>query len=260
MASFDFVTAAGNAYLKTWQERHYLFQMVLVPLVVKFICYAVAVFYLDTENIIRISLVMLPAYFAEGWFLAHWVRTIVLDHRWPFRSSGNEKKDLELLKERGRGIIGATVTFALVNFLMGGYFAFFMSYIPLDADPQQADPKIALVGISLLVTALMLFRFLWLYVPLAINYPLESVMAKLRFFGITFPLMGVWLLCFVPAVTLLQLFSAGLMNIAGENPIPMMEGLIAFVRIFLDTIKNLLCTAGMAFAFIELFGWKKKKT
>lgn len=259
MASFDLVTAAGNAYIKTWNEREYLFRMAIIPLLVKFTFYAISVFYFGTDNIIRLSLVMLPAYFVEGWLLAHWVRTIVLDHRWPFQPTGNEKHDMKQIQNRGRGIMSSTLAFTLINFLMAGFFAFFMSYIPLDADPQTADPKIAMVGILMMAMSFVLFRFVWLYVPLAVNEPLEQVFQNLKSLRITFSMIGVWLVCFVPAIMVLQVLSAGLSNMAGENPIPLVQGVIMFLRVFLDTVKDIICTAGMAYAFIELFGWKKKK-
>ena len=258
MASFDLVTAAGNAYIKTWTEREYLFRMALVPLLIKYIFYSISVLYFGSDSIIRLSLIMIPAYFAEGWLLSHWVRTIVLNHRWPFRSSGNNEKDHVQIQDRARGILGGTVSFVLINLLMAGYFAFFMSYLPADMNPQQADPKVALAGVVMIISLLLLFRFIWLYVPLAVNAPMDAVFKNLKPMMTSFAMMGLWLVCFVPAAMALQFIGGGLESLAGDTPIAAMEGLILFTRVLIDMVKNLLCTAGMAYAFMAIMGWKAK--
>ena len=257
MASFDMILAVGHAYQRTWLERSYLMRMALIPLLIKYICYTISLTYIGPDNIIRVSLVMLPAYFAEGWLLAHWARTIILGHRWPFRPSGDEKADLVQLHERGRGIVSGMVAFTLINLLMAGYFAFFMSYIPLDMDPKTADPKIAGIGIFMMVSSLLLFRFVWSYIPLAVNYPFQEFVKKMKSLGPTFPMIGLWLVCFVPPVMALQVLGGLLQSLAVEGDVAVIaDALTMFVRVSLDMVKNVLCTAGMAYAFIEFFKWK----
>jgi hypothetical protein len=258
MASFDLVNAAGHAYIRTWEERAYIFRLALVPLLVKFILYSISVFYFDADSIIRLSLIMLPAYLAEGWALAHWTRTIMLDHRWPFVPSGEEDKDRREIKKRARGIMGGAVAFTLINILMAGYFALFMFYIPADIDPQKADPKLAVIGVIMIISLFLLFRFVWLYVPIAANIPLRVIVQKLKPASITFSMIGLWLVCFIPAAMILQAVGGLLQSVAGDEPIAMMQGLMLFSRVFIDTVKNFLCTAGMAYAFIALMGYKKQ--
>lgn len=263
MASFDLINAVGQAYQTTWRERKYLLRMAVIPLLVKYICYALSVAYVGTDNILRLSLIMLPAYFLEGWLLAHWARTIILNHRWPFRPSGDAKKDMAQLQERGRGILSGTIAFTLINLLMAGYFAFFISYIPMDmaanSAAQEADPVVAVIGTVMLISTLLLFRFIWLYIPLAVNFSLKKYTQKLKRISITFNMIGLWLVCFVPAVVLMQFLGGLITGVVGEGEVPLLlQEILVFVRVALDMIKNLLVTAGMAYAFIELFGWKKK--
>ncbi len=260
MASFDLITTVGRAYQTTWRERNYLFRMAVIPLLIKYICYALSLVYVESENIIRLSLVMLPAYFAEGWLLSHWARTIVLGHRWPFRFTGDEEKDLAQLKRRGRGVLSGTVVFTLINLLMAGYFAFFVSYIPMDMDPKEADPEVALIGIIMIISTILLFRFVWVYIAMAVNCPISAYVSKLKSLSLTFNMIGLWLVCFIPSVLLLQLSGGVLQGVGGdENTAKMMEGVIILVRVFLDLVKNLIVTAGMAYAFIEIFKWQKTK-
>lgn len=260
MASFDLITTVGKAYQTTWAERHYLFRMAIVPLLIKYICYALSLVYVAPENIIRQSLIMVPAYFVEGWLLAHWARTIVLGHRWPFRPTGNDEGDLKKLQERGRGVLSGAVAFTLINLLMAGYFAFFVSYIPMDIDPKEADPEVAFVGVIMIISTLLLFRYVWVYIAMAVNCPISTYIAKLKTLLLTFNMIGLWLVCFIPAIMLLQLAGGVLKGVGGdENTATMIDGIVIFVRVFLDMVKNLLVTAGMAYAFIEIFGWKNTK-
>jgi len=85
------------------------------------------------------------------------------------------------------------------------------------------------------------------------------VMNKLKRGGATFNLIGVWLVCFAPPIMVMYLLGGVLMGIGGENPIPVMDGLTMFVRIALDTVKNILVTAGLTFAFIHILDMKIKK-
>lgn len=258
MASFDMITAVGNAYLTTWNERRYLLRMALVPLLIKYLCYTAFMAYGGEEtNIIRQSLFMLPAYFVEGWLIAHWARTIILGHRWPFRPTGNEAQDLASIKERGRGVMSGTIAFTLIGLMMAGYFALFIPHIPMDVDPENADPKIAAIGLFMMVSSVLLFRFVWTYIALAINFPIQDYIRGLMPIKSTFFMLGLWLVCSVPTMVALQIIAGILGNIGGdENTAQMMNALMSFARIALDMIKNLLVTAGMAYAFIEIFKWQ----
>lgn len=260
MASFDMITAAGNAYVKTWEERAYLGRMILIPLLLKFICYSVAVIYIGTEDIIRLSIIMLPAYFVEGWFLSHWVRTIMFGHRWPFRPSGNDKKDAQELEERGRGILGGTLAFVLINFLMAGYFAFFTSFIPPTLDPQAANSNMATMGALMMFSTIILFRFVWLYIPLSANISWQYYVKKLNRVSFTFWLIGLWLVCFVPCMMVMQLGGNLLkgVEVGGEGAQLAQSGLV-FLRVITDSIKNVLCTAGITYAIMDALKLKAIK-
>jgi hypothetical protein len=234
--------------------------MILLPLFLKFACYSLAVMYVGTDDIIRLSIIMLPSYFVEGWFLSHWVRTIMLGHRWPFRPSGNEKKDLADLQERGRGILGGTLAFVLINFLMAGYFALFTNYIPADMDPKNPNTMVATIGAIMMVTTIMMFRFIWLYIPLSANISWKYYINKTAPISLTFWLIGLWLVCFVPSMMLLQLGNGLLDGVSsGAEPSQIIQGLSVFLRVITDSLKNILCTAGITYAMMEVFKMKVSK-
>lgn len=261
MASFDIINVVGLAYKKTWAERGYLFKMAMLPFLVKLACFTVLASFAQDKSLWFSGIILLPAFFLEGWLLTHWARTIMTGgaHRWPFRISSNESKDSAELSSRGRGIMGGTVAYALINFLMAGYYALLIPYFPEDMDPQNADPRIAVVGLVMMVTAVTLFRFLWVYIPLSVNVSLEHILEKLKPLNLTFKMLGVWLICVVPAILVLQIFGEGMISVSGEaegNAIGH-TGFMVF-RIAIDMMKNLIVTAGMAYAFLVILRPSKK--
>lgn len=258
--AFDIINTAHQAYRMALQERAYLMKLALVPLIVKYIFYAISVHYVEPTNILRLSLIMVPAYFVEGWLLSHWVRTLIVPHhRWPFQPSGDQSKDVKEIALRSRGIMSGAIAYTLINLLIAGFFSYFMQLIPVDMDPSEANPAVAIAGIAMMASTFFLFRFVWLYIPLAVNVDLRVVLDKLKVKGLTFNLIGVWLVCFAPPIVALYFFGGLLTSIGGEEPLPMMEALIMFVRVALDVVKNILVTAGMAYAFIQILDMKLKK-
>jgi hypothetical protein len=260
MAGFDIVSTAQHAYRIAWQERSYLMRLAMVPLLVKFIFYAISLHYVEPTNILRLSLIMLPAYFVEGWLLSHWIRTLIIPtHRWPFQPTGDEKKDLKEIQVRGRGIMSGAISYTLINLLIAGFFAYFMALIPQDINPAEANPAVAIAGVVMMALSFFLFRYVWLFIPLAVNVNLAVVMRKLKPLGLTFNLIGVWLVCFAPPIVTMYLIGGVLTSIGSENSLPVMDALIMFVRVALDMVKNILVVAGIAYAFIQILDMKIKK-
>ena len=117
MASLDIISIVGLAYKKTWAERRYLLPMMAVPFLVKLACFAALSAFIEDDGLWFTAIILLPAFFVEGWLLSHWARTLMTGtHRWPFRPSGNEKEDRAELEVRSHGVMAGTVTYVLVNF------------------------------------------------------------------------------------------------------------------------------------------------
>jgi hypothetical protein len=253
--SVDIIQSAGLAYKKTWDERVYLLPMFIIPLLIKFFFFTLAGLVVQDGNILRSSLIMVPAFFAEGWLLSHWVRTIVVGHRWPFRLSGDDQADMKQLKLRGRGVLSGSVAYTLINMGMAGYFSFFMSFIPADMNPEEADPSIAIIGVFMMIATFLLFRYIWFYIPMAVNTPPKLFIQAVQPLVTTFQMLGVWLVCVVPAIFLMQLIGGATFE-AQENIV--IDNLVNLFRIAIDMIKNLICTAGLTIVIMQLLGLKKK--
>lgn len=261
MASFDIITVVGLAYRKVWSEIGYLVPMAAIPFLMKLACFTALSTFITSDSLWVTSIVLLPAFFFEGWLLSHWARTVMTGtHRWPFRPSGNESKDLAELRSRGHGVMAGTVSYVLINFLIAGYYAFLLPYFPEGMDPQNADPRFAVVGLVMMVTTLLLFRFLWIYIPLSANLSLGEILKKIEPIRLTFHMIGVWLICVVPAFLALQLLGQAMIDVSGQaEGNAFIETIFLTFRIVIDMVKNIICTAGMAYVFLALFKMENKE-
>jgi hypothetical protein len=91
-------------------------------------------------------------------------------------------------------------------------------------------------------------------VPLAVNVSPARYVDLTSGFGTLFNMIGLWLVCFVPPVMILWLFS---FEPTEEAPLLLAYGSM-ILQAAMDTIKNLLVTAGMAFALMSMMQWTKK--
>lgn len=262
--SFDLVTSVGKAYQLVWAERHYLLRLALVPFLVKIVLFAIAYSTLSAEgNLWRMSLIMVPAWIVEGWMLAHFVRLILLKQRWPFQPTGDREEDLPVLQTRYRGVMGGAVAFALIQLLIGGWFALLLTVVPVDMNmpSTQTDmtPQAALAACVLFGLALYAFRFLWLYVPAAAGVNVRVAATRLtQGFMISLRLLAVWLLCAVPTMVVMQILLGVMMMIAGPDNAASVGSVVSVIaKVILDIAKNLLCAATVAIAFHHIFGTER---
>jgi hypothetical protein len=124
--------------------------------------------------------------------------------------------------------------------------------------PTEADPGLATLGLVLIVSAVFLFRFVWLYIPLSINVSPARYIKETSAPSFTFFLIGLWLVCYVPFIAGMQVTGGILLTIGGEEPMPLAEGALVLLRVVFDTLKNIVVTAGIAYALLEALSWKKK--
>ncbi len=262
MAYLDITAATTQAYKKVWEERAYILRLAAIPFMLKLFCFAVGFRYANgLEDHIRFTLILLPAYLAEGWMLAHLVRLWVFGHRWPFRPTGNLEDDLAVLEVRARGILSGMLVFVLINMALGLFIAFvsqfILPYMPQDASAAaevDIPASVAFVSFVLLVGMFWGFRLLWLYIPYAIGMEWRPYVAALRGVMTSVHMMGLWLMCFVPIYLVLRfgtaLFGTLAQSLAGDAG-------AAFVMIIFtvlaDTLKSIIVTSGMTYALMAFF-------
>ena len=218
--------------------------------------------YGETGNVIRMSLLMLPAYFAEGWLLCHFIRLITNGQRWPFQTTGNEAEDLKALRVRAKPLISGVLAFVLINLAIALYFTIFTHFTPAEiwegkeVNPEDIPQTTAVIIVLLFALMIAAFKLAWFYIPLAANILPITYMKKLQGFAMTIRLIGLWLLCFVPIMVTMQVFLSPLL--VAETSGSASQVLIALLTVCFDTLKNIVVTAGMTFAIMQLVYERQK--
>ncbi len=265
MAAFDFIDAAGHGYKTIWKERSYLMGLAALPILVSLLCHLALMLSGWDQYIFRQALVLLPSFFANGWMVSHLSRLIFLGQRWPFRPSGNETKDIAALEDRARGIVSGTLTFVLINFIMIGAIGFYQlltkDYTPPPGGPENLPLIYYISAIGMMLALIWLFRLVWLYIPVAIGYPLRRFMRDISGIATSFYLVATWIIGYIPAIFLFFNISASVLEPYSEGAaadLPfMVELFMAIFSVLVDTIVLLITTAGIAYAFRNIIGTNK---
>lgn len=262
--ALHFVTCVGRAYETLWAERRYFLRLAAIPFLLKIVFFTIGYSHGGDENVLRLSLIMIPAWLAEGWMLAHAVRLVTLGQRWPFQPTGDKETDLPILHRRYRGVMGGLIFFALIQLLIGGWFAALMYFVPVSLSepgtPVQVTPGAATAACMLLGLALYFFRFIWLYVPAAAGAPVHAAARALSpGMAVSFRLLGLWLLCSVPALIAVQLIVGGVLALGAAGQEDMLMTLSVIAKAVFDILKNLLCALAMAYVFRDMAGGKASR-
>lgn len=222
----DVLDAASFGYRLVWAERRYLARLAAIPLVVTFLC-QMAVTGLQLEfQFLRQALVMLPAYFAEGWVVCHLVRLIFLGQRWPFTPSGDPARDEQDLDDRAYGVFAGTLVYVLIKFAIAG--ALVLVVDSRMADGPEAVASVAndanhaqfLMQVGIIIFAVWAFRLMWVNIGVAAGYSVQTYVRATHGFGVSVQMLAVSLLCTLPIFMVMMFFTAGLVADAHQQGIP----------------------------------------
>jgi len=250
--SFDIINAIGYGYMKVWDSRAYLARLTIAPIIIKFLC-TMAVFSLNMEdNHLRAALILLPAFFAEGWMLSHFIRWQFLGQTWPFKPSGDDDKDMAELDERARGVLSGTISFVLLQMAIAAIWAYVLSF-PMDEEALQ-NPGTELRVFSILFFVFMIwgFRYIWVFIAMAVNYGLLDYIKAVSNPRLSFYMIGTWLIAVVPGymvmlgVTLPVLFAEG-----GDTSV-FARFLAVGAHVVIEVVISLLAASCIAFGLKEI--------
>jgi hypothetical protein len=262
MAPFDLILNTGKAYHTTWNERAYLLRLALVPILLKIVCYVVVFTEGYQDNVLRMTLIMLPSLFVEGWMLSHYTRLIFLGQRWPFKPTGNLEQDMMTLRARARGVLAGTIVYVLIAMAISAVMAGLIPLMPqTEAAASNTRPEIALLVLVVFAATLWAFRHTFLYVGYAVNLDIRFFTKILPGFMASFRLMGLWLLCSVPFFVVLGLVDGLVDGLISTGMSESKNG--TFIMIIaisiIETIKNLVLTCGVAYVLLELYTREKEQ-
>lgn len=259
MKGFDLIDSAGFGYKTVWDERKYLMRLALIPLVIKLIS-TVVVFSLGyEEDFIMQGLITLPAAFAEGWLLAQFLRTLLMQERWPIMVDDPiTDSQMSSLLLRARGIMSGTILFALITFLAYGFKQVYLIFYNMSggslepgspaAEQAAANPIYFIPALFLIFASIWVFRYMWLYIPATVLMPLGDFLKKIGGLMASVRMMGVFLVSVMPCMILAVLFSNLAAALLGGAESDVGRFALVIISVIFEILISIITTTAMAYA------------
>jgi hypothetical protein len=251
MAKFDFVEAAASGYRYVWNERRALLPLTFMPLAVKIGSYAVIALLGLHYNYLRQGLVMLPAFLIEGFIVALVIRMAVFGERYNnLYELGTEKAPLASTTRRA--ILASVVTYLLIKLILAFLGGTAMAAQEIEKSGALPEPNGSPMVTAILILVFMLwaFRFLWLYVPVAMGISAADFLRMIKPYVSSVYILGMWMLCFVPfSLALLVMTKAGLIIFPPIDGVPSQPYLLVMSVVNSVIELGLALTSSIAMAY-----------
>ena len=269
---FDFIEAAASGYKAAWAGRHTLMALGWPVLIVKIICFMAVILLGLQDNYLRQGLIFLPGYCLEGWFIALALRYVLLGELWPDALSGDAARDQAWMQVRQIGLRSSMIVYVLIKLASAVVIAALFDANQMVEQAQQQGgilPVEAAGGSALIMSFGMIiamlfgfwaFRYVWLYVPLALGYQMRGFLARIGGFLASFRLLGMWMISFTPIFIVMIVLFDGLNTVMPGASIE--EGPLAYQLAFaviqsgVDLLVTLMSTLACGFAVQQVMGTK----
>lgn len=258
MNNFDFIDVSAKAYRFVWAQRVILLTMALVPFAVKLSNYVLLEAFGLGDNPLRQGLLLMPAYFAEGWLVARLIRFAVQGEMIEEHLSGNPQIDFQRFEGHLRSVMSSMIVFVLIKLVLALFVGLFMHEQGRLAEAMPADTPdyttaSVFTGFVILGILIYLFRFLWLYVPLALGYDMQDFLYRIRQYAYSFYFLAAYIVCFVPVAFVMT----GCLNIiisvtGGTDNVGYTYGSI-FIQSSADMFLVVLSSVAIAFGVQSLY-------
>lgn len=259
MQTFDFIDSLMAAYGFLWRNRRIVAALAFVPVLIKIACFIVVYALGLEESWLRQGLLYLPAFFAEGVLLA---RLVVMAGR------DGKAAPLVLPVSGNKNVMAATLAYVLIKLVLAFVAGIGMMSVEAQRAAESAglDPQTSLglfmASLFLMAFSLWAFRLTWLYVPLAQGYSPRAFLRRIQGMRISFVLIGLWLLCFVPMILVLVMSAGLLADIFGhaeETPSQIYRFAIIIVQSVLEIITLMLASVAVGLGVHHIMGKGDKR-
>ncbi len=213
---FDFIDVSVRAFAFLWQNRLSILQLSWLPFSMKLLSFLIIIFLGLQDNYLRQGLVLLPSSMLEGWLVAYVLRMAVLKETWQGLLTGDRQLDRALADQRKRFIMGSMLIYTLIKLIsalavglmvQSGAFETLQGGAPSSPPPQSGIFDAYFIGVAAFALVIWSFRYIWLYVPIALGYSVRLFLKKIFGFLTSFRMIAVWLVCFAPVYLFLMLFT-----------------------------------------------------
>ncbi len=229
MASFDFINSASRGYEFIWLERKYLLQVAFPVFFIKLICLLVVFALGAQDRYLLQGLISMPSYVVEAIFIIGLIRYFL--YREPIFIWGKlvppPKSDIEPKAYSGymtkkQCIQGGIILYILMRViemaLLGVSMDMTQSRPPMELSEEDmvkiSPVMFSLVTFTILIIFAWIFRFFWLFIPIAAGYPISYYLKKVPGIRISAGMIATWVICSLPLMTV---FSALLQNIPSDG-------------------------------------------
>ncbi len=255
MASFDIIETSGKAYITAWTERSFLLSLMLVPFIIKAVFFGIVVLLEFQDNMFRMTLVMLPSYFMEGWMIAHITRFIFFGERWPVKLSGDTETDVAYIAQRGRAVFAAIILYTLLKMVQNGVSAPLLGneeYLKNMSENNEATMAAFITAMAMGALIIWAFKFLFMHIALSVDISIKEYSAKLRGVTPSLYLLGAWLTCYIPVMICgFLLFNILAPVMTGSANVLLLGQLV--IMTFADTAAVAVVTICFSIAFKQIF-------
>lgn len=218
-ARFNIMDAAGYGHYRVWKERNYLIRLAWMPFLVKFASTIIVIVYDFQMQYLKQGLIMLPSMFLIGWLMAQFLRTLLLNERWPNSIDKvsalinaqkiDKNKAFSYIIWRSRGVIASILVYVLCGFISYLFCYLLNLSIPENIGSnfsnENKPEKFLFVSVAqqfgflaLCVIGFSAFRLLWLYIPFSVLYPMRKYLNEVKGFVVTLRYMLLMFCCMAP--------------------------------------------------------------
>ena len=241
-------------------EHETVGRMAVLPLLIKLASFLFVTFLsIDHEKFLLQGVLLAPAYFAEGWLMAHLVRLAFFGEREiiPLRLLSNSRALVMAGGSRARGILAGAIIYLLIKLSVMGFWALMVASGGTDK-PPEIDPAytadVYLAAMIMLIGMIWAFRFVWIYIPAALDFSVADFLKSIKGFRSSFSMIGVWILCYLPLALLLKMAMQTITAVFPETEgVDMHDYSLAGTTAIMETIIGIVATIAMTFAISSLY-------
>lgn len=247
---FDFASAFRESYQFIWRSRKSLLRASVWPFAVKLMLFFIVMILGLEDQFLRQGLIFVPSYFLEGWLIAYALRLAVY---------GERLQDLPKVD-----VLASAQIYTLIKLLSALVVG--LAFPDPEAAQNPAFAGGSLMGLVLAVGALFFaiwsFRFMWLNVPVALGFSMQSYLKAIDGFAGSFRLIGLWFVISVP-IFFITIFLYDVMAMLfpggaeGEGS-ALYKMVFGAVQSILELVAAIVASAAIGHAFMQEIRRKKK--
>ncbi|MAF98150.1 MAG: hypothetical protein CMH26_05900 [Micavibrio sp.] len=271
MGKFDFIECSVKAYQYIWTQRHAMILPTIMVLFSKFTCFSIILSFGLDEDFLKQGLILLPSFFVEGWIIAQ-VLAMVLN----YEADKAYHRQAPSLRPENIAVKGAMVLYVLIKLLSVAILSAPFHMIADKSAETLPTPDIAQEELSLMselgvyTTSFMIlcfacwaFRFLWLYVPLAMGYSVRDFIKRTNSLTSASYILALWMMFMIPiglAMVLCMQLIFDAFSASSEQELSMLgKFVMAFFQGSFDYLMALASSVGMAYAIASIYNKEDKK-